>query len=275
MGYVMRVSLSAAVCTAALAGALLTCNQALADDIRVAGTGGAMAMVERLASGFAEATGDKIELVWGLGSKGGIRATADGAVSLAISARPLEPAESALGLMAVPIARTALVFITSHLKPNSIKSAELIEIFKSVNPKWEDGTPIRPILRTKFDGDTILLEKRFPGMSAAFDAARQRPELPITPTDQDNAALAERLAGSFVQAGLSQIVTEKRDLRFVPIDGVEPTLENLESGKYPYEKDFYVVFSPKSKAVAERLLEFARSEKGQGILRETGNLPTE
>lgn len=76
-----------------------------------------------------------------------------------------------------------------------------------------------------------------------------------------------------MQAGLSQILTEKRDLRFVPIDGVEPSLESLESGKYPYKKDFYIVHSTKTKAVAERLLEFLRSAKGSIILRETGNLP--
>ena len=134
-------------------------------------------------------------------------------------------------------------------------------------------TPINIILRTRFDGDTLILEELFPGIQDAIEAARARPEIPTAPTDQDNAELAERLKGSFVQAGFSQIITEKRDLRFVPIDGVEPTLENFESGKYPYEKIFYLVYSASGKAAAERLLDFLRSAKGQDILRETGSLP--
>ena len=101
--------------------------------------------------------------------------------------------------------------------------------------------------------------------------ARTRPEYPVALTDQDSANLAERLTGSFVQGGLSQIVTEKRQPavrsdRWRRAEPGEP-----ESGKYPYEKDFYLVYSAKTKATAERLLEFVRSEKGRSILRETGN----
>lgn len=256
-----------------LVAAPMVANGAAAETLRVAGTGGAMAMVERIADAFAASSGIKIEVVPGLGSKGGINAAADGAVDMAISARPLEPAEAARGLTEKPLARTALVFVTSHQKPNGLKSTELTEIFKSKNPRWADGSPMNVILRTQFDGDTILLGKSFKGMAEAIDVARLRPELPVTPTDQDNAILAERLRGSFVQAGLSQIVTEKRDLRFVAIDGVEPTLENFESGKYPYEKYFYIVYSAKTKVAAEQLLAFVRSAKGVGILRETANLP--
>jgi phosphate transport system substrate-binding protein len=269
----MRASFSKLAVAAFLAGPLLAGNAALAETWRLAGTGGAMAMVEQIAAGFADATGVTIEVIPGLGSKGGIRATADGAFDLAVSARPLAPEEASMGLTAMPMARTALVFVTSHRQPNSVKSAELTGIFKATNPKWADGSPMNLILRTRFDSDTILLGQHFEGMSEAIEAARLRPELPIAPTDQDNATLAERMPGSFVQAGLSQIVTEKRNLRFVPIDGVEPSLETLESGKYPHKKDFHIVFSAKTKAVAERLLEFTRSEKGRRILRETGNLP--
>ena len=268
----MRNSLSMLTCSMFLAGLLLAGNAVAADTVRLGGTGGATAMGEHLAAGFAVASGIKIVVIPSMGSKGSIRATADGAIDLAISARPLNPDEAAMGVTAVPMARTALVFVTSNPKPNSIKSSDLTEIFKAVNPKWADGSPLHLILRTKFDGDTILLEQRFDGMREAIAVARTRPEFPIAPTDQDSANLAERLPGSFVQGGLSQIVTEKRNLRFVPIDGVEPSLANLESGKYPYEKDFFLVYSAKTKPIAERLLEFVRSEKGRSILRETGNL---
>jgi phosphate transport system substrate-binding protein len=248
-------------------------HAAAAEMLRLAGTGGATAMLQHVAAEFAVSSGIKIEVIPGLGSKGGIIAAADGVVDLAVSARLLNPDEVALGLTAIPFARTALVFVTSHPKPNSLNSTELTGIFTAVNPKWTDGSPIHLILRTRFDGDTLILEQAFQGMREAIAAARLRPEFPIAPTDQDSADLAERLPGSFVQAGLSQIKTEKRNLRFVPIDGVEPSLENLESGKYPYEKLFYLVYSAKTKAAAERLLDFMRSANGRSILRETGNLP--
>lgn len=152
-----------------------------AETLQVAGTGGATAMVERVAAGFEAETGIKIVVVPGLGSKGGIRAAADGVVDLAVAARPLDSSETAYGLTAAPMARTALVFVTSHLKPNSLKSSDLTGIFKAISPKWADGSPINLILRTKLDGDSILLEKQFSGMAEAVAVARLRPEFPIAP----------------------------------------------------------------------------------------------
>ena len=254
-------------------GPLLAGDGAAAETLRLAGTGGAMPMAERVATGFVVATGIKIEVIPGLGSKGAIAAAADGAIDLAISTRLLTPAEAARDMTAIPFARTALVFITSHPKPNSVNSTALVGIFSSISPKWSDGSPMQIILRTRFDGDSLILDGLFPGMEEAMEAARLRPEIPVAPTDQDNAALAEALPGSFVQAGFSQIVTENRNLRFVPIDGVEPTLENFEAGSYPYEKVFYLVYSANEEAAARRLLAFLRTATGQDILRTTGNVP--
>ncbi len=171
-----------------------------------------------------------------------------------ISARRLNADEIAKGFVEILFARTALVFITSHAPPNDLKRSELTEIFTSLSPKWADGTPISIILRTKLDGDTMLLVDMFPGMETAIAAARRRPDLPIAATDQDSIDLAERLPGSLVQAGLSQVVMEKRKVHLVSLDGVAPSLENLKSGKYPYPKPFYLVLPAKKNAAAERLV---------------------
>jgi phosphate transport system substrate-binding protein len=269
----MRRSPSSFATLAFFACTLAAGPSAAQDVLRVGGTGGAMEMMRQVAAAFGPASGVKTEVITSLGSSGALRALSAGMLDIAVSARKLEPVETARGLVAVLVARTALVFVTSHPKPNSLKSTELIDIFKSTAPKWADGSPINLILRTRLDGDTIILQERFAGMQAAIEAARLRADLPIAATDQDSADIAERLPGSFVQSGLSQIIAEKRNLRSVPIDGVEPTLANLESGKYPYEKIFYFVFPAKRSAAAERLLEFMRSAEGQNILRATGNLP--
>jgi phosphate transport system substrate-binding protein len=269
----MRAAIAKSAIVLLLAGAVPTGTVAAADTLRVGGTGGAIEMMRHVAPVFGPATGINMEVIPGLGSGGALRALRAGVLDIAVAARKLEPVDASRGFVAVPVARTALVFVTSHPKPNSLKSSELPEIFKSATPKWADGSPINILLRTKLDGDTLILQEYFTGMQAAIEAARLRPDVPIAATDQDSADVAERLLGSFVQAGLSQIITEKRDLRFVPIDGVEPSLANLESGKYPYEKIFYFVFPAKRSVAAERLLEFMRSAQGQNILRATGNLP--
>ncbi|GEO84407.1 MULTISPECIES: PstS family phosphate ABC transporter substrate-binding protein [Alphaproteobacteria] len=253
-------------------GGLLAGQTSAAETLRLGGSGGALPMAERIFKAYAAQGGPTIEIVPDLGSSGAIRATGDDVIDLAISSRPLKAEESARGLMATAFARTPLVLITSRRAPGSVKSADLPGIFAAESPKWPDGSPVRIILRPKSETDTALFIEQFPGMAASIDAARRRPEIPVTVTDQDNATAAEELPGSLVQAGLSQIVTERRNVRLVAIDGVEPTLENFEKGLYPYEKRYYLVYSEKSIAIAQGLLDFLHSEQGQSALRETGSL---
>ncbi len=253
--------------------AALIASSASAETLRLSGTGGATAAMQHIAPAFDAATGIKMEVIPSLGSSGAMRALAAGALDVVISARPLNPDEAAKGFVATLFARTALVFITSHAPPNDLRVGELVATFSSPSPKWADATPINIILRTKLDGDTLLVADLIPGMDAAITAARRRTDLPIAATDQDSAELAERLPGSLVQSGLSQILMEKRNVHAVSFDGIAPTLENLESGKYPYPKPFYLVLPGKKSAAAERFLAYLQSADGRAVLRQTGNLP--
>jgi phosphate transport system substrate-binding protein len=254
--------------------AIGTCGPALAEEVlRVGGTGGTTAAMQRIAGAFTAATGIKMLVVPSLGSTGAIRAVGDGKLDVAVSGRSLTTEEINRGFVSVLFARTALVFVTSHPKPDGLKSVELTKIFLAQSPKWADGTPINIVMRTKLDADTILLVNNFPGISAAIDTARQRADVPVAATDQDSFDLAERLPGSFVQAGLSQFLMEPNKLSLVTLDGVEPTLANLESGKYPYDKPFFLVFPAQRSPQAQRLMDFLQTPEGVKILRSTGNLP--
>jgi phosphate transport system substrate-binding protein len=92
--------------------------------------------------------------------------------------------------------------------------------------------------------------------------------VPVAATDQDNAEKAEQLPGSLVGATLTQIMLEKRNLRVIAIDGIEPTLENFERGRYRYAKNLHFVVSAKPTPVAERFIMFLRSSEGRALLRQ-------
>mgnify|MGYP002336183659 CR=1 FL=1 len=84
---------------AALSVLLFAAGQAsAAETLRLAGTGGAMAMAEQIAAEFAVSTGIKIQVVPGLGSKGGISAAADGAVDLGVEPTLENFESSSLGI---------------------------------------------------------------------------------------------------------------------------------------------------------------------------------
>ncbi len=70
-----------------------------------------------------------------------------------------------------------------------------------------------------------------------------------------------------------QIKTEDLALRSIPIDGVEPTLANLESGRYPYSKVLHFVISDKPSPATNGFAKFLSSEEAAPLMRESGILP--
>jgi len=269
----MRASYSNVVIAALLAFPLLAGHGAAAKTLRVGGSGGFLVAIQQISGPYKAATGVDLEVIAGLGTAGAMRALGDGVIDVVFAAREPNPNEVKVRLLSPAFARTPLVFVTSHPKPNGLRSGDIPEIFTSLDPKWEDGTPLRIIIRTKVDADTVLVGWLLPGLARAIERARARADVPVAATDQDNVAIAQRLNGSLTIAGYGQIIAEKCDLRFIAIDGIAPSLATLTDGSYPYEKKFYLVFAADRSADAEQLLRFLRSPEAGKILLAIGYLP--
>ena len=67
------------------------------------------------------------------------------------------------------------------------------------------------------------------------------------------------------------------DVKLLSIDGVEPTVENIENGKYPLASSFYVVTRSDADENTRALVEWICSEQGQALVEKTGytKLPPE
>jgi phosphate transport system substrate-binding protein len=246
---------------------------AVAEPLRAGGTGAAMGLMQQLAAGFAAVSETPLQFIPSLGSSGAIRAVAEGVIDMAVSSRPLKPEERAQGLTELAFARTPFVLATSHPSPNGLRSADIAAIFKADRPTWADGSPIKIILRPKSESDTALMGELFPGLAAVLEAARKRGDVPVAATDQDNADLAERLPGSVTGAALTQLMTERRNLRAVALDGVEPTLADFESGRYRFGKTLYLVTRARNNPNVERFMSFLQSPPARRLLREAGTVP--
>ncbi len=271
----MRTPSSKFTFTVFLAGLLMAANAATAATLRFGGTGSSIGMLKQVGGDFAASSGGtiKVEIVPSLGSSGAIHALADGKLDLAVSARPLKPDEAAAGLRVVLTLRTPYVLATSSPQPQQLKAADLPKIFSAEKPVWPDGSPVRIILRPRSETDTALLGDMFPGMKDAIEAARQRGEIPLAATDQDNVALAERLKGSLTGTTLTQLTTERSSLHTIPVDGVEPTLANFERGAYRFAKKFYFVIGGKSAPETQQFVAFLRSPEGLKALRAAMVIP--
>jgi phosphate transport system substrate-binding protein len=256
------------------AGMLLaaTAGSASAEVLRTGGPGAVTKILQRIGAAFAEREpGTTLVVMPNLGSAGAIAGVSDGLLDFAVSGRPLKP-EEAKSLTAIVLASTPFGLASSNPNPGSIKSADVAAFYQNAASVWRDGTPVRVVLRPKTEVDAALLLNTFPNMAAAIEQLRERKEIPVVATDQDNVLLAEKLPGSLAAVTLTQVLSENAHLYFVAIDGVEPTLENFERGAYPYHKDFRFVFPHGTKPVVERFIAFLRSPEGERLLREAGNL---
>jgi phosphate transport system substrate-binding protein len=251
---------------------LAACNAVCAGPLRVGGTGSAMETMRFLGARFAATDETQFEVVPSLGSNGGLRALEAGLLDIVVSGRKLNDSEVAKGLAVLAAVRSPWGLATSHTRPNGVWSASVAAIFLDPEASWADGTPIRVILRPKADSENQTLTESFPGMGATLEQLRTRRDLPIAATDQDNADMAERVPGSLVSITYTQLTMERRKLRQVAIDRVEPTFENFASGSYRFGRTLYLVTTAASHPAALRFVAFLNSAAGQQALRETGNL---
>ena len=254
----------------ALFGALATLNPASAETLRIGGTGAMTEMLRQIAPAFEAETGITLQVVPSLGTSGGNAAVADGVIGISVAGRDLKTKEADRGLRVAATFRTPFGLVTSRPGTEHLKSTEIAGIYSADKSVWPDGTPIRIVLRPADESDNLVLGELFPGMTNAIKRMRTRNDLSIAATDQDNAEMAEKTKNSHVGATFTQMTTEKRNLQFVTIDGVAPSLENYESGSYPYGKTLYFVVPAQISPQATAFLSFMATPAGKSLLRKGG-----
>ena len=247
-----------------------------AKEIRIGGTGSALATLKLLGEQFRKKHPDiTITVLPSLGSSGGIKALFGGDLDIAISYRELYEDEYQKGLAAIEYARTPFVFLTHKTnKLSNITLQEVADIYNGKTKIWPDDTPIRLILRPAGEASTKILERMSEDMNRAVANSLKRNGLNIAINDQENADLIERLPGSFGAGALCQIISEKRDLNILSLNGVKPDVRTLADGAYPYFKVLYIITAPKSSPQVRQFIAFVFSPSGRSILGKTGHMVT-
>jgi phosphate transport system substrate-binding protein len=211
-------------------------------------------------------------MVPSLGSAGGVKAVMAGAIDLAAISRPLKEAERAQGAVATDYARTPFVFATAAAtKVSAITQRELLSIYAGDTKTWPNGKPLRLLLRPADDSDTDLAKSLSPAMKQAVPAALARAGLVIELTDQTNAYSLETIPGALGTSTLAQIMSEKRALQPLALDGVVPSVHTLDDGSYRYFKTFSFVSTAKASPLVQQFMAFVQSPAGRQILEKNGH----
>jgi phosphate transport system substrate-binding protein len=259
---------------AAASALALFAGACAADTLRIGGTGAALGTMRLLGEAFRKTHPHaEVEVLPSLGSPGGIRAVLAGAIAVAVSSRPLKLEELSAGARQKQIGATPFVFaVAASTKVAALSSTELVEIYAGAKTRWPDGTPLRLVLRPRSGSESELLYGMSAEMKAAHLLAETRPGLLTTATDQENADALEKIPGALGVITFAQLVSEKRSLRALPIDGVAPSPEALRQGRYLVSVPLYLVTSGRSSPLARAFVDFARSGTGAAVLARNGYL---
>lgn len=251
---------------------ILGASRGYTQELKIGGTGAGLAILRLLADAFENQQPDATIIVLpSLGSSGGIKAIAAGAVQLAVSSRDLRKKEREQGLKAVEFGRTPFVFVVSaSSEVENITLAQLVDIYSGKTTRWPDGSKIRIVLRPVSDGDSKMIRSMSPAMEKAKKQAEGRRGMLFAVTDQDTQKNLERIPGAFGGTSLGQIIAERRGLKALSFNGVRPSPRSLADGSYPYGKHLFLITGSKTPFMAQHFVEFVRSPAGRDLLAQNG-----
>lgn len=253
--------------------AVFFCSPAWSADIKIGGTGNALGTMRLLAAAYQEVTPNTtVTILSSIGSSGAIKAVPRGKVDIGLSSRMLKEKESASGLIAVEYARTPTVIaVSNNQDDNTITIDQLVDIYSGKLTKWPNGSLIRPIIRQANDDNTRQLKQLTPALKNAIDIAEKRTGLLFAFTDQETVNKIELTPGSFGVTSLALILSEKRSIHAMKLNGVKPTAEACISGSYPIIKHFYFILQKEIPPHVTAFLDFIKSPAGKSILETNGN----
>lgn len=226
---------------------------ARAETLTIAGVGSLTPLIKQLGDEYVKQhPGLEIKVIEPpMGSSGALRALAAGKLGLALAGRPLKAGETG---KARPWLQTPLVLATMGGKLKDLTPALIADIYAGRKTAWEDGTPIRIVLRGEQESETRLLRMLSPGLDAAYGEALKRPGLPVAENDIDAVDLLTKIPGSFGTTNLGLLKAGVSRLTILSINGVVPSGKSLEAGSYPLARQFYLVTAA---APAARVSDFA------------------
>lgn len=244
-----------------------------ANTIKIGGTGGALGVVSALSDAFRKKQPDvAIVVIPGLGSGGARQALKDGALDIAVTARPWKKTEAVEGAVARLYGRTPLVLtVPKSISISDITVQEIIDIYAGEKTTWPNGERLRLILRPLADSDTELLSSIGPDMERAVKSAHARKGMTVAVTDEEAANTIESTKGAIGSTTLSLILSEKRGLTPLTVKGIAPSPKNIANGSYPWFKSFYLSTRGQTSAPARQFVEFVMSAQGQEIVAQLGH----
>lgn len=238
----------------------------------VCGTGDSQILLEKLADSFQTTHPDiSINIPDSVGSSGGIRKVESGECELGRVARNFNEKELKYNLKYQLFAYSAVVFIANeNIVLDSISTGQITSIFSGRAANLENiggrNAPIYIVKRERGDSSRTVLEKNIPALA----------KLPLwagktlyTTADAVKAVELHQNTISFAPLAM----TEAQGVQILKYNGVEPSPQNIRSGKYPLVVHLGLVWKGDLAQPVQDFFDFVLSPSARKIISANGAVP--
>ena len=251
-------------------------SAARAETLVIPGSGNLEYILKELANAYNHRQSEhRVIVPPTIGTSGALREVTEGTATIGRVGRPLQGKELSLGLTYRPIGRDPVVFVGgAGVTVSSISTRQAIDIFTGKIGNWRDlgGKPgaIRAIGREKTDAS---LQSIVRGIKA-FEDLPYSDKVKIVLLDTQLIELLDRFPASFGFINQSALSAAKTKLVALQLDSIEPSADNVNTGRYALWTDVGLIYRESSLTDAGRsFLQFVESPQGVQVLRANGLLP--
>ncbi len=240
--------------------------------VKIGGSGSALGTMRIMAEEYMKENGGTNVIVFpSLGSGGGIKAVLDGGIDIGLSVRHLDNEERARGGVEIEYGKTPFVLAVS---PDNVVTGlttkEIVDIYSGKLQIWPNGVFIRLIMRSEREKDTDMLKSISPEMKSAVESALSRKGMIYATTDQEAADKVAEISGVLSTSTLALIISEKRQIRPLAINGVKPSPEAISDESYPLFITSRFITRKEASPSTRKFIDFVYSDKGRSILLKNG-----
>jgi phosphate transport system substrate-binding protein len=224
--------------------------------------------MSRLAKVFSEKTGIAITIRGG-GCADGIMAVVSGKFEMGGLCCPLNEKEvEDYSISVHPVARDIKAVIVNRENPvDNLNEVQIRNIHQGRIKSWKElGWVDRPVavIYRKHCLNRAEPVRRYLGLDEDLDNLTEKAI--IVRTDKELIDYVRRFPTAI---GItSKVFTEGQDVKIINVDGVEPTAENVKSGRYMLTGNLNIVTSARPDKAVRKFLDFILSEEGQSIIEE-------
>jgi phosphate transport system substrate-binding protein len=232
--------------------------------ITLAGSTSVQPFAELLAEEYMSRHPQSHIYVQGGGSTAGIEAVRIRAANIGMSSRSLLPDEK--DLYVVTIAKDAIAIIVNPKNPTRNLSLDHVRgVFSGKIKNWrESGAPPHPIV--------LVSREEGSGTRESFQKfVMGKEEISLESLVQDsNGAIRQVVSNDPYAIGYISLGLVNENVRPLQISGVEPSLTNIETGKYTLVRPFLFVLNGQPEGEVKSFLEFVLSPPAQELLSKEG-----